>query len=91
MGVHWALPQLETLLPPELKTRLKEAQNDPFFDPPERDVFKIYNGVDGTVLKALPIHKTQRFSRRKLRAFCSQGIEVQVSKMAQANPATYQC
>jgi hypothetical protein len=83
MGVHWSLPQLEALLPPDLKARLNEAQNDPFWDPPEQDFFKIYNGLDGSVLKELPIPKTVRFSRRKLRAFCSEGIDVQVHRINQ--------
>jgi hypothetical protein len=76
MGIHWSLPQLEALLPPNLVARLKEAQNDPFLDAPDQDLMKIYNGLDGTVMKALPIPRTIRVSRRKMRAFCTQGIEV---------------
>ncbi|PMD29379.1 FAD/NAD(P)-binding domain-containing protein [Hyaloscypha variabilis F] len=76
MGIHWSLPQLEALLPPHLRVRLKEAQNDPFLDAPEKDDMKIYNGLDGTILKALPIPRTIRVSRRKMRAFCSQEIDV---------------
>jgi hypothetical protein len=78
MGIHWSLPQLEALLPSELRARLKEAQNDPFWGAPEEDFFKLYNGLDGTILKALPIPKTIKVSRRKMRALCSEGIDVQV-------------
>jgi hypothetical protein len=84
MGIHWALPQLEALLPPDLAVRLKEAQNDPFWEAPEKDTFKIYNGLDGEVLKALPLPRTIRVSRRKMRAFCSQGIDVKVCDQAYA-------
>lgn len=76
MGIHWSLPQLEALLPPDLRIRLKETQNDPFLDAEEQDEMRIYNGLDGTILKALPIPRTIRVSRRKLRSFCSQGIDV---------------
>jgi hypothetical protein len=76
MGIHWSLPQLEALLPPDLRMRLKEAQNDPFLDAPDKDDMIIYNGLDGTILRALPIPRTIRVSRRKMRAFCSQGINV---------------
>jgi hypothetical protein len=76
MGIHWSLPQLEALLPPDLRVRLKEAQNDPFLDAPEKDDMKIFNGLDGTILKALPIPRTIRVSRRKMRTFCSQNIDV---------------
>jgi hypothetical protein len=78
MGIHWSLLQLEALLPPRLKGRLKEAQNDPFWEAPDEDFFKLYNGLDRTVLKALPLPKTIRVSRRKMRAFCSQGIDMKV-------------
>ncbi len=83
MGIHWALPQLESLLPDDLKARLREAQNDPFLDPPDHDFMKVYNGLDGSLLKALPIPRTTRVSRRKLRAFCSQGIDVKVGENQQ--------
>jgi hypothetical protein len=78
MGIHWSLPQLESLLPPDLAARLKEAQNDPFWEAPEQDTMKIYSGLDGEILKALPIPRTVRVSRRKMRVLCSQGIDVKV-------------
>lgn len=66
MGIHWSLPQLDALLPSELKVRLKEAQNDPFWEASDQDFFKLYSGLDGNVLKALPLRNTIRVSRRKL-------------------------
>jgi hypothetical protein len=78
MGIHWSLPQLESLLPPELKARLKEAQNDPFLEAPDQDVMKVYNCLDESLLKALPLPRTIRVSRRKLRTLCLQGIDVKV-------------
>jgi len=87
MAIHWALPQLESLLPPDLKERLKEAQNDPFLDPPDQDIMSIHNGLDGSILKALPIPRTIRVSRRKMRALCTQGIDVKVS----ANQGMLKC
>lgn len=86
MGIHWSLPQLEALLPPDLRVRLKEAQNDPFLDAPDQDDMKLYNGLDGTILKALPIPRTIRVSRRKMRAFCSQGIDVKACEKQEALP-----
>lgn len=80
MGIHWSLPQLEELLLPDLRERLKEAQNDPFLDAPDKDNMIIYNGLDGTILKALPIPRIIRVSRRKMRTFCSQGTDVKACK-----------
>ena len=78
MGIHWGLPLLEKLLPADLTARLKEAQNDPFLDHPHEDTLPIYNGKTGEIMRALPVPRTIRVSRRKMRAFCSQQIDVQV-------------
>lgn len=78
MGIHWSLPLLEGLLPDDLNARLKEAQNDPFLDHPPQDEVPMVNGLTGKVMKALPIPKTIRVSRRKMRAFCTQDLDVQV-------------
>jgi hypothetical protein len=78
MGVHWSLPQLQSLLPNDLAARLKEAQNDPYLEYPPQDILPIYNGLTGDIMKAVPIPKTVRFSRRKLRAFCTEGLDIQV-------------
>ncbi|KAJ7578279.1 hypothetical protein C8J56DRAFT_969600 [Mycena floridula] len=77
MGIHWSLPMLEGLLPDDLREHLaKSICSDPSYDPPEQDVFKMYDGVTGALIKALPVPRTLRVSRRKMRAFCSQGIQV---------------
>jgi len=81
MGIHWSLPQLEGLLPSELKARMKEAMNDPHREPPEKDTIFMYNGLDGSVLKALPIPKIVRVSRRKMRALCKEDIDVKVFEL----------
>ena len=78
MGIHWSLPQLESLLPEDLTARLREPQNDPYHEYPAQDHMDIYNGLNGEIMKSLPIPKTVRVSRRKMRAFCAQGIDVQV-------------
>lgn len=79
MGVHWALPMMENLLPDDLTARLKEAQTDPSLDAPEKDSLPIYNGLTGEIMRSIPVPRNIRVSRRKLRAFCSQGIDVHVS------------
>lgn len=80
MGLHWSLPQLESLLSPELWARLKEAQNDPFAEAQKGDVMKVFNGLTGDVLAAIPIQgEIRRVSRRKFRALLAQELEVQVS------------
>ncbi|MCJ1250307.1 hypothetical protein MMC30_007533 [Trapelia coarctata] len=80
MGIHWSLPLLEALLPDDLNDRLNEAQNDPFLEAPLQDELPLINGLTGKVMKALPIPRTIRVSRRKMRAFCTQGLDVQYGK-----------
>jgi hypothetical protein len=82
MGIHWSLPLLETLLPDDLLARLNEAQNDPSLEVVPHDEIPIINGLTGNVMKALPIPRNIRVSRRKMRAFCTQGLDVQVGRVS---------
>lgn len=79
-GIHWALPMLQSLLPEELWARLKTAQADPSRDASASDVFDMYNGQTGEVIKALPTGGMRRFCRRKLRALCGEGIDILYGK-----------
>ncbi|KAH0543396.1 hypothetical protein FGG08_002254 [Glutinoglossum americanum] len=54
--------------------------NDPFFIPPAKDVLQIYNGKTGEHIKDMPLPKVVRVSRRKMREFCAQGIDVRYGK-----------
>lgn len=78
MGLHWSLPQLESLLPEDLVSRLPEAQNDPFISTPDQDTMRIWGGDDkkAVLLKEIPIPRTIRYSRRKLRSLCAEGLDI---------------
>lgn len=78
MGLHWSLPILEHILPAQIWKGLNEAQTDPHYEAPESDVLPIYNGLTGDLIKNVPIPKTIRYSRRKMRAHLTKGIDVQV-------------
>ncbi|KAI9753800.1 MAG: hypothetical protein M1835_000954 [Candelina submexicana] len=80
MAIHWSLPQLEALLPDHLVSRLDEAKNDPYYTTKEEDVMPIVNGETGELMRNIPIPRAIRVSRRKLRAFCSQEIDVEYGK-----------
>ena len=81
MGIHWALPMIQSLLPDDIKPKLaKEAYVDPSLDWEKSpcDRMRIYNGVTGDIMKDLPIKgKIVRVSRRRLRTFLTQGIDIQ--------------
>src|ERR1700710_973629 len=80
MGVHWALPHLQSLLPPEIWSRLNTAQPDPSREAKPTDMLEFFNGETGELLKAVPTGGMRRFSRGKLRALCSEDIEVHYGK-----------
>lgn len=87
MGIHWALPLLEDLLPPHLAARIvKDGSVDGSLDyekPPNNGAY-IFDGVDGEILKDLTVSgRIVRVSRRKLRALCSRDIEVKHSHKLQ--------
>ena len=78
MGLHWSLPLLESLLPADVHARLKEAANDPFSEPKEKDALPVFDGQTGEIMVMLPLGRNIRYSRKKLRTLCSHGIDVQV-------------
>ncbi|KAE9368129.1 FAD/NAD(P)-binding domain-containing protein [Stipitochalara longipes BDJ] len=79
MGLHWALPQLQSLLP-DIRLRTNTTQPDPDFVAKDTDTFSLYNGETGEPLKLLTIGGMRRFSRTKLRVLISEGIEVRYGK-----------
>lgn len=75
MGIHWSLPMLDHLLPAPLHSRLSVAQNDPRDPGKDADEFRIFDGVSGKVMKAMPLPRTIRVSRRKMRELLCEGLE----------------
>ena len=79
MGLHWSLPLLEQILPADLWEGFREAQTDPHYEAPEAGVVPIYNGLTGDLIKNVPIPKTIRYSRRKMRANLTKGVNIKVT------------
>jgi 2-polyprenyl-6-methoxyphenol hydroxylase-like FAD-dependent oxidoreductase len=78
MAIHWSLPHLKTLLPPELHARLPEAYCDPFGGSIEKTT--IYNSASGEVLKEIVMPGMIRVDRNRMRALCSEGLDIYYSK-----------
>jgi hypothetical protein len=83
MSIHWSRSLLDELLPENLVERLREAQNDASFDSSLTNGFDVafYNGKTGEHLKDQPMTNAIRVSRRKMRAFCAQDIDILVGTM----------
>ncbi|KAK4993011.1 hypothetical protein LTR66_001677 [Elasticomyces elasticus] len=80
LSIHWSYPLLRKILPQELFDRLQEAQCDPYYTNPDVENLNIYNGSTGEQMTVMPEPHHRRFNRARMRAFCSQGIDVQYSK-----------
>lgn len=80
MSIHWSRPLLKELLPEHLLGKIGEAQVDPTYDTsnPKGYAVPFYNGKTGDHIVDIPMVNAIRVSRRKIRALCSEGINIQV-------------
>jgi hypothetical protein len=78
MAIHWSIPHLKTLLPLALYSRLPEAYCDPFSGTVDKT--ELYNSASGEVLKELVFPGMIRVDRNRMRALCSEGLDVHYSK-----------
>jgi hypothetical protein len=80
MSIHWSRPLLKELLPNEILDKIRYAQVDPAYDTfnPKGYVVPFYNGKTGAHIVDIPMVNAIRVSRRKMRALCAEGIDIQV-------------
>jgi hypothetical protein len=80
MSIHWSRPLLKELLPNEILDKIRDAQVDPTYDTsnPKGYVVPFYNGKTGAHIVDIPMVNAIRVSRRKMRALCAEGIDIQV-------------
>jgi hypothetical protein len=76
MALHWSMPLVQKLLPSDLYSRMPEATADPFHNGDPNEAIPIFNSATGDLLKSIPVSGIKRVTRRKMRALCSQGIDV---------------
>jgi 2-polyprenyl-6-methoxyphenol hydroxylase-like FAD-dependent oxidoreductase len=74
MGMHWGLPFLTSILPPDLSTRLVTATIDPSIPPGPDCHLQSINGATGAVLADFPVGTWYRLQRRALRALLASGL-----------------
>jgi hypothetical protein len=80
MTIHWSRPLLEKLLPEDLWARIREPTVDPSYNSDAAGGYEVpfHHGGTGEHIKDIPMTNAIRVSRRKMRAFCAQGIDVKV-------------
>lgn len=80
MGLHWALPALQQLVPEDLLANLQDIQVDPHIPTHESDRLPMYNGATGELIREIVSSKFYRLRRDKFRAMLLQGISVRWGK-----------
>ncbi|CAK4033729.1 FAD binding domain-containing isoform 1 [Lecanosticta acicola] len=83
MSLHWGTEAINTVLPPELQARIKEAATDPFWDPPDGGCLTLpqFAGHTGELLNVTPMPRgSLRVRRKGLRKLFSEGIEINYGK-----------
>lgn len=80
MGLHWAVPALQSLMPDELWARIQGSQVDPHVATSDKDQLPFINGKTGEVIGAIQSDKFYRFRRDKLRALLLEGLDVRWGK-----------
>lgn len=79
MTLHWGQDFINRCIPKDLQTRFNEVLCDPYYG--DQDLtLPHYNGKTGEKIFAMPGHKPIRVSRKKLRNFLSDGLDIHVRR-----------
>lgn len=80
MAIHWSLDRLENILPPEIFSKLALISCNPAVPIEAGGLYPIIQAETGDILTGVPYEKGLRVSRSRMRALCSEGIDVQYGK-----------
>ncbi|KAL8866256.1 MAG: hypothetical protein Q9174_006407, partial [Haloplaca sp. 1 TL-2023] len=80
MGLHWAVPALQSLIPDSLYARIQTTQVDPNTPTKQIEKLRFLNGQTGEVMGVAEIEKFYRLRRSKIRALLSEGLDVRWGK-----------
>ncbi|KAL9016017.1 MAG: hypothetical protein Q9185_006612 [Variospora sp. 1 TL-2023] len=80
MGLHWAAPALESLIPESLFSRIQSTQVDPHTPTKDVERLRFLNGQTGEIMGIAEIEKFYRLRRSKIRALLLDGLDVRWGK-----------
>ena len=80
MGLHWAWPAFQSLVPEALFDRIQTTQVDPSLPVKPDEHLPFLNGATGELLRAIPIGRFYRLRRSKIQALLMEGLDVQQGK-----------
>ncbi|KAJ6023972.1 hypothetical protein N7540_004769 [Penicillium herquei] len=79
MAIHWSLPLLAEILPTEVRAKLATIACNPVAGI-HSGLYPIIHGETGDLITGVPYKDGLRVPRSKMRALCSEGIDVQYGK-----------
>lgn len=80
MGLHWAWPSFQSLVPEAIFNRIQTAQVDPSMPVKSIERLPLLNGATGELLTAIPVDRFYRLRRSKIRTLLMEGLDVQMGK-----------
>jgi hypothetical protein len=82
MAIYWSLDRLEKFLPVSFFAKLSEISCNPTIAIDAGGNYPIIHSKSGNMLAGVPYKKYLRVPRNQIRTLCSEGIDVQVRKLA---------
>ncbi|MCJ1265933.1 hypothetical protein MMC22_005815 [Lobaria immixta] len=76
MGMHWAVPILQSIIPQDLFARIQSTLTDPNTPVPSTDTLRFFHGQTGEIINEVPHPSIHRLRRNKLRALLMEGLDV---------------
>lgn len=80
MGLHWAIPALEALMPDDFITRIQGTQVDPNVPTNDADQLPFINGQTGERIGEIKSSKFYRLRRDKFRKLLMEGLDIRWGK-----------
>lgn len=80
MGLHWAWPSFQSLVPEAIFDRIQTTQVDPSMPVKSIERLPLLNGATGELLTATPVDRFYRLRSSKIRALLMEGLDVQTGK-----------
>lgn len=76
MGMHWAIPILQSIIPEDLFARIQSAFTDPNTPAPETDTLRFFHGQTGEMINEISSSPVYRLRRSKIRSLLMEGLDV---------------
>ena len=76
MGLHWAFPVLEQLLPSEIFTRFQSVQVDPSYPVDHLETLRFQNGATAEIMNSFSMKNLYRVHRNRLRSLLAESLDI---------------